>query len=344
MARRLGGAGAWVDLPIVILGTDASDRTLRRVEKEWIGRLGSLNGRRRRTVNGRPAPARTGARRRQPMRLRHGDYPERHRAATEQHRVRMYEYGDGTTTTMTADFGEVLAAAEGRKGVQVQVRQGRDVSRINFVTRTFGTSVLLVTYADGLVLRSQAQELLWNPARARGIGLERVVSIRLERTTRSDPAPRQVVLRVGMPDATIEQVIRRISKRAHARLHTMLGGMTYGDVRRVWNQTRNIRSVEHRKICRGNLQRYARRVWGVPLKHKATLRVETLRDDVVKTAKTAARRVIAQVDGPEQLKNCLCEEIRPVKTRPKTVLQDLGNWRKACANLDGTVDATDLCV
>ena len=340
VAKRLGGPGAWIDLPLCILQAEASPRTRLRVEREWITTLGSLNGRRRHTVGvSGPRTAAPQRRGRAPMRLRQGG-AERHGGTRRRHGVRLYTVAG----TEAADFGEVLTTAERRgEPTEVQVAAGRDVSRIKFITDNFGDTDLLIRYNDGLVLASQVNDLLWLPARAHKIGLEQVTAIRIQRVVRTSSTRDQVVLRTGMPDKTIEHVIVTLSKRANKRVHRTLGGMTYEDVRRVWARTRDIRSREHRKICRGNLQRYARRVWGVAIKHRTTLRVETMSREVAQIAKTAARRVIAATAGPIQLKACLTDEIRPVRTRPKTVIQDLGNWRKHCAQMDGTVEAASQC-
>ena len=314
-----GGAGQWIYLPIVIMGATSSNRDRVRVERRMIRKYGTLNV--AYSLWGRPV--RKKPRHRPVMRLRGGK--EQRSGPVKRGAPTWYTANDGVRIV---DFAQVLERCYDQQQVDtVTVTAGTyDVSRTVKVKREFGTTPLMVYFADGHTVKCMAKDRLW--LTRVGNGYERVTKI-------------QVGLDLQVYDKRqgkdyVTARLKHLSRHTNVSVRRVLGGASYSEVRHLYNRANQIKHDLQRKIAQANLRKHAKVVWGVSLTWKPVLRVESTQHGVVQAAVAAATALIQLLEGPRALKRDLVERLRAVRVKPKSISRVLCNWRPECRKYSAT--------
>ena len=320
-----GYAGSWIDMPMAVIprSTVTADRL--RLEKWYIRQYGTLN-----TAGGvfRFRPNKKHSRRRPVRRLR-GQVEERRQQVTTTAPVR---YVDAMTGATCIDFCRALEQSKNDSTWTVQ--EGTfDVSRSKSVQREFGHTTLRCKYVDGFILGGLAKDMIRQPNQCKKYGLENIVEITVANVQRRPRCRIQLDMR---------QLIKKLGRSTGPRIRKVLRGMVYRDIRRAWGAAGDERHELRRKNARININNHARRVWGISMSAKTTVKVESTERHVMQAAVCGAEMLLRHTSAPLELKRDMVEKLKVVRVRPKTIASSLTNWRKEHRSFDAEADPESL--
>ena len=321
---RHGGAGAWVDLPVVQVEPGMSVDDWNRLETWYIKRWGTLN------IIGNPRMRKMSSRRRRPVRKMRG------------RREGWYQVPKRALPTVYTCEGRqevdfmrlVLRAQEVGKELVVEVRQGSlNVTRFVKLRRELGESRVQVEYCDGYVLNGTVKSMIWCRSKC-AMQLETIKTIKIVKVVHA------VKLLSG---GRVQDMLPRVCARVYGKRDKVLRGLTYGEVKLLHKMVGGVQHEERKRIGMVNLQRYARKCWGVRVGFKPVLRVASVSMDTLQAAKRGAVLLLRRAKAPVALKGDMIRRLRPVRVKPRTIERVLCTWRKDCCEYDETVDSETLC-
>ena len=210
------------------------------------------------------------------------------------------------------------------------------MTRSKSVQREFGYTTLRVQYVDGYILGGLAKEMIWQPDQCKKYGLEQVVNITVVRVQRRP--------RYGAHTLGVRKLVEKLGRGTGPRVRKILRGMVYRDVHRVWAAAGAVQHELRRKNARININNHARRVWGISMSARTTVKVESTERHVMQAAVCGAEQILRHATAPLELKRHMVEKLKAVRVRPKTISSSMCNWRKEHRSFDVNVDPESLCV
>jgi len=360
-AARHGGAAAFVDVPLYVMGVGATESDLHARERVLRRQCGKLNDAsddtygkdvgdvlRRRAMQQRVDVRKRARRRRRPIRRLRGCVENR---AREVVRVTMttYRVVDVWCNVVyeSVDFLNVLQYIAKDERVMdgtyvcVDVLEGvNDCTRKVPCKRWYGEAMVEAMYASTCgkqqTLRGPLKRMLWVSNKAKRLGMcGGLVRVRVLK----QPAKWFSCNSKGEVD-----LLLHIARHPHGG-KDVLDGMDYSRVWRLWTCSKAIKNVRLREMARAILQRVSRRRWGVKINYTPVVRWPMCMDFPNKVVLDMARQVLKRTyNAPRALVRRMCASVRVVRSDPRTTGGDLLNFRAICRGYDPQADLKAMCV